>query len=460
MSGFCNSTIKGIKMKKVLLVGAALSLLSTSAMASQARLLSLGMSETDNDGMYHIQDNRNIFLNPAWLNVYNNYVTAEFGKEGTVAGTNAATGTPYTTFDRNDKPKAQGGFFKKHGSLVYGLYLGAESNTSSLLRAAGTSSVAAINFDAANTRADSKMLNSADNQFDLFLAGDNGLKWGANVTFARGKDDSRQASDLAIATRWGVMTDRWDAHLNLSLASKAKATDSGVSFGTTAAPVAYSSYSELKGKLGIQLGGSFLLSGNNRVYGYVKHYSWEQTQNATTALTSGSVIVTPGAANPVGVLGGQEGLVKGDFTSYHLGWGTHYDVNTSDKLYVSFSAKKTDINAKFANKGEVRHLVLPVSLAYEAKATEWLTLRGSVTQSVWSSRDNKNLTSLNIVARNLIAQQFGSQGKGTVANTTDVRAGATLTFGNLEVDGLVGSSNLGQLDGNDLFTRAGLTYKF
>lgn len=435
-------------MKKVLLVGAALSLLSTSAVASQARLLSLGMSETDNDGMYHIQDNRNIFLNPAWLNVYNNYVTAEFGKEGTVAGVTGSS-TPYTTFDKSDKPKAQGGFFKKHGSMVYGLYLGAESNTSSLLRAAGTSSIAAINLN--GTTPDSKMLQSADNQFDFFLAGDNGIKWGADVTFARGKDDARQGSDLAIATRWGLMSDRWDAHLNLSLASKAHATDSGASMLGAYTNV----YSELKGKLGFQLGGSYLISGNNRVFGYVKHYGWEQTQTGVVPAATTPIPAAGGA-----VLGGQNGTVKGDFTSYLLGWGTHYDVNTSDKLYVSFSAKKTDINAKFANKGEVRHLVLPVSVAYEAKATEWLTLRGSVTQSVWSSRDNKNLTSLNLVARNLIAQQFGSQGKGTVANTTDVRAGATLTFGNLEVDGLVGSSNLGQLDGNDLFTRAGLTYKF
>lgn len=440
-------------MKKVLLVGATLSLLSTSAMASQARLLSLGMSETDNDGMYHIQDNRNIFLNPAWLNVYNNYVTVEFGKNGTVAGTNA-NGTPYTTFDRNDKPKAQGGFFKKHGEMVYGLYLGAESNTSSLLRAAGTSSVAALNVDGGTTP-NSKMLQSADNQFDFFLAGENGIKWGANATFARGKDDSRNASDLAIATRWGLMTDRWDAHLNLSLASKAHATDSGGSLAGVYADV----YSELKGKLGFQLGGSYLISGNNRVFGYVKHYGWEQTQTGVTQ-ASNTPITNPITTQPMGPLGGQNGTVKGDFTSYHLGWGTHYDVNTSDKLYVSFSAKKTDINAKFANKGEVRHLVLPISLAYEAKANDWLTLRGSVTQSVWSSRDNKNLTSLNIIARNLIAQQFGSQGKGTVANTTDVRAGATLTFGNLELDGLIGASNLGELDGNDLFSRAGLTYKF
>lgn len=440
-------------MKKTLLTGAVLSLLSTSAMASQARLLALGMNETDNEGMYHIQDRRNIFLNPAWLNLYNNYVTAEFGDKGLPATVNAGTpGTYNTTFDKDARPKGQGGFFKKHGSMVYGLYLGAESNTSSLLRAAGSSAAAAVNKIGAGgdtTPVVSKMLYSADNQFDLFVAGEGSLKWGGNITFARGKDDARQASDLAMATRWGVMGDRWDAHLNLSLASKSKATDSVdlslIGGGTVDVQ------QELKGKLGIQVGGSYLLSGNNRVFGYVKHYTWEQKDNYNY-----SVLAGPFQA----ALGGQQGTVKGDFTSLYLGWGTHMDTSDTGRVYLSLAGKKTDVNAKFNKKGEIRHLVVPFTIAYEQKAAEWLTLRGSVAQSIYSHKDNKNINSLNVVAQNVITDQFGANGKGTVANTTAVRAGATLTFGNLEFDGLLGATSTGELSFNDLLSRVALTYKF
>lgn len=445
-------------MKKVLLVGATLSLLSTSAMASQARLLALGMNETDNDGMYHIEDRRNIFLNPAWLNVYNDYVTLEYGKRGLNAHalmSQQPLGQSIPSNARMDNdaaPKAQGGFFKKHGSLVYGLYLGAESNTSSLLRLAGTSAAAVMNGinSGGNGQGDirSKMLSSADNQFDLFIAGDTGMKWGGNVTFARGKDDSRSASDLAMATRWGVMTDRWDAHLNLSLASKSKATDS-VDLSAIPGGAVVSVNHELKGKLGFQLGGSYKLVDNQRVFGYIKHYGWEQSDDF-----AGYAI--PAAAG----IGGQQGTVKGDFTSAYLGWGNHYQVDEKTRIYTSFAAKKTDINAKFDKKGEIRHLEVPVSIAFETQVSEWATLRGSITQAIYSQRDNKNLSSINPVARGVIATQFGAEGKGTMPNTTQVKAGATLTFGQIEVDGLLGATKTGQLDGDDLFSRAALTYNF
>ncbi len=430
-------------MKKLLLIGSALTLISTSALASQARLLALGMKETDNEGMYHVSDARNIFLNPAYMNIYNDYVTAEYGREGAFISkdTTGATSST-TTLDRDNRPKAQGGFFKKQGDFVYGLYVGNESNTSSLLRIVGTSATAAINSAAGP----SKMLNSADNQFDLFFGGGSDLKWGTNVTFAHGKDDSRKAKDTALSLRTGLIGSGWDAHLNVSLASKAEAVDSVNLGGVT--EVSH----EFKGKLGLQLGGSYVLSGNNRVFGYVKHYGWEQTDSSTLAAT------TPISATAV--LGGQNGTVKGDFTSIYLGWGTHYDMNTSDKVFVSLAGKKTDINAKFATKGEVRNLVVPVTIGYEAVATEWLTLRGSVIQNIWGQKDNKNYNSINPVGRGVITNAFGSQGKGTIVDSTEVNAGASLTFGKLVVDGLVGVKATGALATDTLLSRAALTYNF
>lgn len=445
-------------MKKLLLITSALTLISTSAMASQARLLALGMKETDNDGMYHISDARNIFLNPAYVNIYSNYVITEYGEFGTKAATTPTPAPGAATLDSSTGPKAQGGVFKTIGDMVFGVYLGNESNTSSLLRIVGTSAIATFDGATALSGAgsSSKMLQTTDNQVDVFVGGDAGIKWGANVLGAFGKNDARKAKDSAIATRFGVIGSNWDAHLNLSLASKAEATD--VLVIPVNAALNETVTHEFKGKLGVQLGGSYVLSGNNRVFGYVKHYGWEQSDSYTKY------------ASLSGAVGGQQGTVKGDFTSYYLGWGSQYDMNTTDKVFTSVAVRKTDINAKFSTKGEIRNLIVPLTIGYEAKATEWLVLRGSIIQNLYGHKDNKGTSSLNPVAKSLITTIYGVDGKGGIAKSTEVNAGATLTFGKLAVDGLIGAtgptgtlsstSKVGILSWSNLATKVAATYNF
>lgn len=458
-------------MKKILLsVALMASGMSVSTYASQARLLALGMSETDNDGMYYVKDARNVFLNPAFASDYGNQVVLEWGSYGQYAmvDTTSTTKTSGTTVNSNtSSPKAQGGFFKKIDEMTYGIYLGNESNTSSLIRAASTSAAAAMNgYTGTAASASSKMLQSADNQIDLFVAGGSDVKWGANFLYAGGKDETRNGKDLSLAVRGGVATSTWDAHANVSLASKSEATDA-VTVGATNLG---SFKHEAKGKLGLQFGGSYEVGTASRVFGYVKHYGWEQTDNASSAF------YTAQAAS----LGGQTGTVKGDFTSYYLGWGNELAVNNGDKVFTSLSAKKTNINLKFSNKSEVDHLVVPLTIGYEAKATDWLTLRGSVIQNIYGKRDNKNInnygatgTRVNKVASSLISAIYGGSGETTIANSTTVNAGATLTFGAFELDGLIGttatdgsvttsstSNKNGVLSIENLATSVAMTYKF
>jgi len=460
-------------MKKILLVSGALLAVAGSAHASQARLLALGMNETDNDGMYYIQDSRNIFLNPAFINNYSNELVLEWGSTGQNAGLKSTQLSPTTVNNNLSAPKAQGGFFKKYNDFVYGLYVGNESNTSSLIRAAASSAFAVMNgYDATQAtdalkvqNSNSKMLQSSDNQLDFFLGSDNGLKWGANFLYSSSKDESRSGKDSAMAIRGGLIGTNWDAHLNLSLASKAEASDS-ISANLGSGTVTTTSSASLKGKFGVQTGGSYQLLSAGRIFGYVKHYSWEQTDKTSSAIINAT-------ANSIG---GQAGTVKGDFTSYYVGWGKDIDVNNGDKIFTSVSLKQTNINLNFSNKSEVRHLIVPVIIGYEAKATEWLTLRGSVVQNIYGQKDNKNIdnygsstsTRVNKVASGLISQIYGGTGKSTIANSTAVNAGATLTFGNLAIDGLVGttgttgtaSSKTGVLSLANLETSVGMTYKF
>ncbi len=395
------------------MIGSALLVLSSSVFATESRLLALGMKETDNDGMYYIQDSRNMFLNSANINNYADQLVTEYGSTGTAFGAKA-------TVDADTAPKAQGGVFKKYGSTVYGVYYGNESNTSSLLRVAASTNAGAL-------------LQTTDNQIDLFVGGEAGVKWGANLLYASGKDESVSSKDQAIATRFGVIGSGWDAHLNVSLSSKSERTDATV-------------LQEFKGKLGVHTGGSYNI-GEGKVFGYVKTYGWDQRKTDATT-------------------------ISGDFTSYYLGYGRDMTVNGSDKLFASVAAKKTDINIEYVTKAEVRNLVVPLTLGYEAKATEWLTLRGSVVQNLYGQRDNEGLTAgangPNAVAATVVAATYGTNGKATIANSTEVNAGATLNFGQLSIDGLVGTtgttgtagSRRGVLSVSNLLTRAGLTYKF
>jgi hypothetical protein len=456
-------------MKKIMMIGSALLVLSSSAFASQARLIALGMNETDNEGMYYISDSRNVFLNPAYINIYPNQVVFEWGSVGQYA---TAGGASVATLNNNTSaPKAQGGFFRKYGDFVYGLYFGNESNTSSLLRVAGTSAISAMNgvTTLPVTGVASKMLPTSDNQVDIFFGGENGVKWAVNAVYAAGKDEARTSKESGAAIRTGAIGSNWDAHLNMSLTGKSNASESisAAALGVPATTVSQ----EFKGKIGYHLGGSYLLDSKNRIFGYVKHFGWEQTDSFTY-----SAVVQAG-------IGGQNGTVKGDFTTYDLGWGRDFDVNSGDKIFTSVAAKKTEINLNFTNKSEIRHLIIPLTLGYEAKATEWLTVRGSVVQNLYGQRDNKNInntgatgTQLNKIAQSLIANLYGGTGKTTIANSTAVNAGATLTFGQVTFDGLIGMTSAtgasvvsatnsappktGILSGSNLETSVAMTYKF
>lgn len=454
-------------MKKILLLGSALAVFSSSAFATEARLLGMGMKETDNEGLYYIQDGRNIFQNPANINLFSNQVVMEYGKYGK---TLSASGTR-VTLDDNARPKAQGGFFKRYGDMNYGLYVGNESNTSSFLRIVGTSAASAANgtLVAAGASA-SKQLQTADNQLDFFIGGDQGYKWAANLIYANGKDDTSTSTDNAISTRFGVIGSNWDAHLNVSLASTSKSTDTiavnDLASGSHAADVASTSISqEFKGKLGVQVGGSYLLNKSLRVFGYVKRFSWEQTDSFSYT------------ASQRAVLGGQNGTISGDFTSTYVGIAKDYTVNNSDKLITTFHVKETDVNLGFTNKGEVRHFVAPITLAYEANVNEWLTLRGSIIQNIYGMKHNRNLNNLNLVARSVIKATYGDNGRATLANSNEVNAGATLKFGQLSIDGVISTTDAnraaidttttypastkhGVLALDNLLTRVGMTYKF
>lgn len=431
-------------MAKKALGVAALALVMVPASATIARLEALGMNETDNEGSYYIKDDRNIFLNVANIHNYKDTAIIEWGSDGKNFG-----GSALQT-DENEDPKAKGGIIKSSGNYVYGIYVGNESNTSSLLRGVGTGAYASLQ---------QAPLTGADNQIDLFFGGStSSMKWAVNGVYAA---DHQQGSyrSSASAVRVGAMTDKWDAFLNLSTGNDvtnqttlagAAATAGGVSGQTLV--------HSFEGKFGFHIGGGYQLNENGRLYGFAKKFDWEQFD---------SVGATAGALGNNGNRG-QLGTVEGGFMTYALGYGATYEMGKGT-LYTNIEYRHTSIEVDFTAKAEAENNQVPLTVAYEYMATGWLTLRGSVTQRIYNTRDNKNYTSLNAFGNSAATSQFGSQGEGTRPNTTDITAGASLMFGKLKVDGLLGfggtngnisTTERGVLDGDRLLARVGMVYNF
>ncbi|ATH09025.1 hypothetical protein BIY24_14040 [Halobacteriovorax marinus] len=425
-------------MKKILgfAAVAAMGLASTSALASKARILALGDEVEDN---YFIEDSRSIFTNAAYVNDYSDTLMLEWGGNGA-----------FTILDQNDNAKAMGGFLKKSGNFTYGIYLGNESNVSSFLRiVASPDSPSAANLQ-------STYLATADNQTDFFVGStmSNGIKWGWNFLWTSDKNEANTAAnskDSAMATRFGLLGSNWEGFVNLSLNSESEKKN-------------LTTPTKFDGKLGFLLGGSYKLDSGVKLHAAYKTFKWEQTGGNQTA----------------GV------KTDGSFTRYFIGAGKVHKLSETDSVFFRAVYDALNVELKYASgKAELDRKALPLVAGYEVNATSWLTLRGSVSYHLLGNAESKNLAtvvgseqSTNPGAANFglkglaLASYDGSttDGKKSIANSTSVNAGASLLFGNLTVDGFIGTtaasraattqSKQGVLALDNLMTRVGMTYKF
>ncbi|RZF22679.1 hypothetical protein DAY19_02595 [Halobacteriovorax vibrionivorans] len=410
-------------MKKVFLGAATLALLSTSAYATKARLLALGDEVEDN---YYTMDDRYIFTNASYINNFADMVVYEHGSEGATSYATAFTTAEAanTTLDTDQNPKAMGGFLKKHGKFTYGAYLGNESNVSSLLR------IIASDGDDKDG-----YLATSDNQIDIFFGGQAGINWGVDFIYAssdRKNSITEKLEDSAMAIRMGVNKDNWDAYANVSLNSESENKDTGNKFD---------------GKLGLQLGGSYTFNQNLKVYGSYKMFDWEQTQSVDA--TSNTLAT-----------------IDGGFTRLDLGAGKEYTASTDTMVFVRAQLTKLDIEVEYSTKSELSTLNIPLIVGFESKANEWLTLRGSVSQTIFGEADSTNLGSIigasggddsaGLKAAGIGAYNgnFASDGKISYENSTTVNLGATLTWNDINVDTLVGSVS------DNAYTRFAVKYNF
>lgn len=385
-------------MKKHLTVALGLAVLATPAFATKARLQALG---EDTYGSFYIDDNRNIWLNAANINNHKDLVTFEWGTTSVASDVDTASGATAS-------PRAEGGIYKGHGNLVYGLHFGGASNTANQLRAA-TGLVDSFE----------------DNNVDLFVGGDAGIKWGANVGYSKSADNeaSADANQESLRTRLGVIAGDIEGYANINFKNKAEDTAG----------------SEFEGKLGGQVGAIFALS-DYRLFADYRMFKAEGDFTGTDEeLNLSQLIVGAGRATKVN----DKATL---FTKAQVVWAKV----ENDIVKGSFAAGTCNT----LECEEYSTLRVPVVIGLEYDALTWLQLRASVGQALWGKEEDKD-------------------DKRGLASTTVVNAGASLKFGELSVDGVIGNDNgtgstpgsstaagNGTLRTDVLMTRVGMNYRF
>lgn len=388
-------------MKTQLTLALGLAVLAAPAFASKARLQALG---EDNYGSQYINDNRNIWLNAAQINNHKDLVTYEFGTENAV--------------DDASSPRGEGGVFKTMGNMVYGVQMGGASSTGNGLRTAS-------GLTGANET----------NNLDVFVGGDAGLKWGANLGYARGANENRAngASTESMRTRLGVIMGDLQVYANVNLANNAKGTNAtGAKF---------------EGDLGYQVGVIQAWDGNT-VFADYRSFDAENTLAGTKSDIALKQL-------QVGI-----GRVERLNDKSNLFLKAQYVMGSveNDRLKPLAAASQFGGasgcgtgNAALACS-EYDSMQIPVTVGLETEAASWLTLRASVSQVVWGSEED-------------------AKNERSITDSTSINAGATLKFGELSVDGVIGNNATGgatSANGTDsgtirtdsLMSRVAMTYRF
>jgi hypothetical protein len=424
-------------MKKQLIALASLALVSTPALATKARMIALGENINENIGSFYFSDSRNMFQNAAYINEYKDMVILEWGANGTSTGPGGTT----IKADTDKTPQAEGGFTKSAGNYVYGLYLGSEAPY--------------VNDFRGYTRSLNNDAFQQDNQLDGFFGGENSSlgKWGVNVTYSKSKNDAEKAKQESVSLRLGMIKNKIDTFLNVALMNKASIQSlSGV------ASTPNGGKDNFEGKMGLELGATYDAE-VAKIFGYVRHAAWEHNADSTSV----------GATLPYTAYTGK---FDGTYWLYQVGAGKEHKLNDKATLftkveYLNFM-RKVEVTSGAADGEEINldDYYAPVTVGLEYDAASWLTIRGSVVQNLVSQTNNDyDGNEANVSAGVLSVKPSG---KRTIANSTNVNAGLTLKFGELSIDGVVGTDGTannsktekGNLTLDNLASRVAMTYRF
>lgn len=388
-------------MKKQIVLATIATLATTSAYATRARMNALGQKQ--NRGSFYINDTRNVFRNAARINQTNNYIVTEWGD---------ATADQDTDIEKSTEPKAEGGFFKNAGTFNYGVYLGSQINDKDLANAGATGSEGYANQLGATGGSGvfgNTSFQDRSNDLDLFFGGDMGVEWGARLNYTSSKTEPSTAGQLeakhsALELGLGMVMGDLNAYVNYTLNDDYENITGSTSAGIKA---------EDDGTMNLGVGYKWM--------DYTFFVDYDKKAHEYTNGTGATADTT-------------------EMTVLTVGAGYTKEVSSTSRMFadVSFvSTKGEDVDSSANTTHEVSRSELPLTVGFETDATSWLTLRGSVSQNVFINSNKVTITG-------------SPEASSTRTNTTNVQAGATLNFGKLMVDGMIGTSGAdGNADGDE-----------
>jgi len=306
-------------------------------------------------------------------------------------GNNATPGTKYSN--------AEGMIVRSMGDAKMGLSLGHQSENASIwgLRAGLLAAPAALQLNQQNPVEFTYGAKAAD------------LNWAATLVYSNFNDKVSTVKESSAGVRLGARANNWDASLRLGLTNTVEDDTTGKYTGTLG----------LGGHFGYQMDSLYWIADVTSVgFKFENTACVEQSKYTETDIS-------------VGVMTS----VKKDGSEFFYG-----------AKVAQMDAKESVADRK------ITATTLPVWIGLEADAASWLTLRGSVTQTV--------LLDSNKTTTGAVTNVETAPG----ANNTVVAAGAGLKFNKIVVDGtLQASTNAAtsqQLNGNSLLSTLGMTYNF
>jgi hypothetical protein len=359
-------------------------IISQKSFASKARMNSLGGDLT---AFYYMNDSRNIFFNPSYVNLNKDFIIFEWGADNHSLGSEAS-------------PKSEGGFFKSVDNFNYGLYLGHEGGYTG------------------RNKTNSSTILPQDNPLEVFIAGDAGIQWGASAKLSNSNDETTGVSrkNSALQVKVGAILGNLEGNILLDLLDKSTG--------------GANEKEEYKGDLGYTLGVNYFLN-DISIYTRLEHSGFDYKRSLDGKLD-----------------------YKNEEDILTVGIGQIFQLNEKAKLFSDLHLE----NSKSLDKknlsstpsiSEVKLLKLPFTLGLETPVREWLVLRASIKQNIYSNKTN------------------ASNKKQTLEKTTEVNAGGSIDFGKLKVDGVIGttdtsgsSSKSGLLSFSNLLTQVSFNYWF
>ena len=376
-------------MKKQIVLATSAALLCGSVWASKARMQALG--QNPNIGSPYLADSRNVFRNPASILMMNNYAVVEWGDDA-----------------------AEGGFFRADGPLTYGVYLGSDLNSQNTIRNGGTGYAGTTGYGHAGFA-------PRANELDLFVAGDMGVEWGVRFGYAAGaQKDGFEASNSAMNLSAGAIFGDISVYANMNLSDesdKALAVDDDAAAATAV----------WEGD-NFRIGGRYTMD-DMHIFANMHQRGGTYTPASGTAKSETSENTLTAGVAKVRKMGASSMMI-------------------CDISYISRTAEDKPGGAA---KTERTSTTIPLTLAFESDVASWLTIRGSISQSIFLNE----------------METKGPDGTTTQnATSTNVETGATLNFGKLKIDGIIGNDpdpevgENGVLSTDNLMTRVAVNYMF